>query len=214
MFCNEFKQERMIYHALLIRSNLQICILSLLSLEIVVEPWIESLWNPLEHTLQTVHQPTPTANIQEDSMTHETHSPSAPHDLAVTTTNNRGTAVGESAGNTDPANNTRTCSSVEAVRAQQEPASTDLSTVTCSTVESNSSVVATMIDEVPSFAPSPLLNDSVSDLERRLRHRGSDMLKDTPLSLPTVPPGFLSVKFEEVCNDIFFTSSQISPSIV
>lgn len=135
-----------------------------------MEPWINGLWKPLEHTLQQSHSQTATTDNGQQS----------------------NTAACETSGSKEigPSSKASINECSQSSTTSETSVSPTNQTVTEIRPTNSTSTIST--SELP-------LSDSTGPaykLEGLLRKGGDESL---PLSLPTVPPAFLSVKFKEVC---------------
>ena len=181
-------------------------LLPLSSLELVVEPWIEDLWEPLETTLEQLMHALP-------DQTEGVKSP----EVSMATSTEADTTLSSVSKITEPAPsvNPEFTDSVPPVCKNNEPELsvnsefTDSVPPVCKTSEPELSVNSEFTDPVPpvpgvasqpptsntASAPEVAVGDTLSDLLRELK---GVKVGDETLSLPNVPPLTLSVKIEKV----------------
>jgi sulfite reductase alpha subunit-like flavoprotein len=190
-------------------------------LELVVEPWIEDLWEPLEAALEQVHSPSntqkdqlPSQNEGSDSSANTT-STSAIHGDAVNGevkcstvdqitesvnsefTVSKSITVDKSVNPefTDPVLKPSTADKITETAVSVNSEFTDSITQAPKTTQPSESSSDSTVSIVPEAAVGHVIdNGALCEVEKELKRV---KLGSEPLSLPSIPPPSLSVKIEE-----------------
>ncbi|CAI8056211.1 Methionine synthase reductase [Geodia barretti] len=190
-------------------------------LELVVEPWIEDLWEPLEAALEQVHSP---SNTQKDQLPSQnegsessanTTSTSAIHGDAVNGevkcstvdqitesvnsefTVSKSITVDKSVNPefTDPVLKPSTADKITETAVSVNSEFTDSITQAPKTTQPSESSSDSTVSIVPEAAVGHVIdNGALCEVEKELKRV---KLGSEPLSLPSIPPPSLSVKIEE-----------------